>query len=86
MVLHLEADTCDSGWDCEDVREIAFECHLSYAYTNDDDYDYDYKCPNCDMDFTYISGLLQHAESDACDADVKTGALGKFLRFLRSRF
>ncbi|KAL2174954.1 uncharacterized protein P884DRAFT_229550 [Thermothelomyces heterothallicus CBS 202.75] len=86
MVLHLEAGTCESGADCDRVTEIAFECFLSGRYTCDDNLDFPFKCPTCDTPFSWISGLLQHVESDSCSEALAKGTpLGKFLRFLQSQ-
>ena len=65
MVLHLEAGTCPSGCDTDRVDEVAFACYQSRHYVADEDSDFDYCCRICDAEFHYMSGLLQHAESDA---------------------
>lgn len=86
MVLHLEAGTCPSGHDSNRVDEVAFDCYQSRHYVADEDSDFEYRCRGCDAEFYYISGLLQHAESDACGAGLHPSQpLGKFLHYLRSR-
>lgn len=64
MVLHLEAGTCPSGHDSNRVDEVAFDCYQSRHYVADEDSDFEYRCRGCDAEFYYISGLLQHAESE----------------------
>lgn len=86
MVLHLEAETCESGADNEYVTDIAFDCHQAGMYTCDDYPDFDFKCPTCDTPFIFMSAVLQHVESDCCDETLAHGRpLTKFLRFLRSQ-
>lgn len=86
MVLHLEAGGCASGTDRSDVYDIAFDCYQSGHYTCDDNPDFDFSCPTCDVPFLFMSALLQHAESEACDENLEWyTALGKFLHFLRQQ-
>ncbi|KAH7308488.1 hypothetical protein B0I35DRAFT_442053 [Stachybotrys elegans] len=85
MVLHLEAGGCGSGVDEEDISDLAFECYQASKYTTGDGSDYDFECPTCETPFAFISGLLQHVESDACEEELVNGPLGRFLRFLRTR-
>jgi hypothetical protein len=86
MVLHLEAGTCESGADSDRVTEIAFDCHQSEKYACEDNSEFDFECPTCNTPFTWMSGLLQHVESDHCDERLaKRKPLGKFLQFLRSQ-
>ncbi|KAH8879179.1 hypothetical protein GQ53DRAFT_800349 [Thozetella sp. PMI_491] len=86
MILHLEAGTCESGVNNEWVGQIASQCHRSRCYTSDDP-EFDFMCPTCETPFSYISGVLQHVESNYCKEDVAHGtSLWKFLRFLQSRF
>ena len=68
MMIHLEAGTCKSGIGLDEVDECAFDsCR---AYTNNwHDY-YQYQCPTCGEDFRYVSALLQHIESQACEQDM----------------
>lgn len=89
MVLHLEySDQCDSGSDREFIGRVAIQCYASKHYRNysdNDDY-FPFECPDCGVVFRYMSGLLQHAESDRCDVDMEPGTpLERFLRFLRQR-
>lgn len=84
MVLHLEAGTCESGVDNEVVVDVALDCYQSRHYTNDDDDEFDFKCPTCDTPFLYMSGVLQHSESDFCNGTIE-GPLRKFLRYLQTR-
>lgn len=50
------------------IDRWAFECYQSRAYTDDWDDDYRYRCPMCNNTFEYVSALLRHTESPACDA------------------
>ena len=85
MVLHLEGGSCASGTTSDDVDELAHECKHSYHYVSDDQ-NYDFECPDCRSEFSWMSGLLQHAESDACDEGFGKGTpLGGFVHFLRRR-
>ncbi|KAK3936250.1 hypothetical protein QBC46DRAFT_270067, partial [Diplogelasinospora grovesii] len=85
MVLHLKAETCESGADNEYVTNIAFDCHQARMYTCDDFPDFNFKCLTCDTPFIFMSAVLQHVESDCCDETLAHGTpLAKFLRFLRS--
>ncbi len=86
MILHLEEGTCESQVDHEWVTETALKCYASRFYTSNDP-DYDFMCPDCETPFRYISGMLQHIESNSCDEDITEGQpLWKFLRFLQSLF
>ena len=86
MVLHLEAGSCESGADCEWIVEVALECYQSQWYTREDNPDFDFECPTCDTPFRYMSALLQHSESGACDGNsARNTPLGKFLHYLRVR-
>ena len=85
MVLHLEAASCESGADEDFVAEVAFACYQSDRYVSKNP-DFDFQCPTCDTLFSFMSGLLQHAESDACEEHLgRNTALGKFLHYLRLR-
>lgn len=82
MILHLEAGSCPSGTNSDDVDEIAFRCYQSQRYTSDHP-EFDFCCPGCGAEFLYMSGVLQHAESNACAVGLgKRTVLGKFLYFL----
>ena len=86
MVLHLEEGTCESQVEHEWVTETALECYASRFYTSNDP-DYDFMCPDCETPFRYISGVLQHIESNSCEEDITEGKpLWRFLRFLQSLF
>ncbi|KAM0513749.1 hypothetical protein ACHAPE_007575 [Trichoderma viride] len=84
MVLHLEQGTCSSGVNLIDVNDYARDCYTSDQYL---DCDGDYECPTCHKYFKYMSGLLQHAESDNCNETLKrrNSPLAIFLRFLKAR-
>lgn len=84
MILHLEQGTCASGVDLIDVNDYAKACYTSDRYLDNDG---DYCCPTCKKYCRFISGLLQHAESDKCDETLrrKKAPLAIFLRFLEAR-
>lgn len=63
MVLHLEARGCVSGADSRLVDNAAFNC-LEGEYLGSDDPNSPFMCPRCTSTFRFMSGLLQHAESD----------------------
>ena len=85
MVLHLEAGSCPSGTNSDDIDDIAFSCYQSRHYTSDHE-EFDFCCPGCGAEFLYMSRVLQHAESDACAVGLgKRTALGKFLHYLYQR-
>ena len=68
MMIHLEAGTCNSGVGHDEIDDWAFDG--SRAYTNNwTDY-YRYQCPTCAEDFRFVSGLLQHIESLACQQEL----------------
>lgn len=85
MVLHLEAGSCSSGTTAGVVDQLAHQCYQSDSYVSDEE-EYDFRCPECETVFLWMSGLLQHAESNACEVGLgKKSPLGKFLNFLRLR-
>ena len=46
-----------------------------------------FQCPGCKRTFTYLSSLVQHAESESCEEGLAdaTGPIGKMIRFVTSR-
>ena len=66
MVLHLETGTCESGVDCEFVAETARMSTNMAEYHSENEY-YPLQCASCDEQFRFLSGLLQHVESDRCE-------------------
>ncbi|KAL2810864.1 hypothetical protein BDW59DRAFT_66056 [Aspergillus cavernicola] len=85
MMLHLEAGTCHSGVDLDELNQLAFNCHQAQSYKSNNP-DFDFECPSCQTPFLFMSGLLQHAESDCCEEELGSGdPLGIFLEFARSR-
>ncbi|KAL6900531.1 hypothetical protein GGI43DRAFT_52357 [Trichoderma evansii] len=84
MVLHLEEGTCNSGTNLQAINGFARDCRKSDEYLDDDG---DCKCPTCEKYFKFMSGLLQHVESDSCDETLRwrNGSLSIFLRFLKAR-
>jgi hypothetical protein len=85
MLLHLESGQCECETDSDEIEQLAFECYQSRHYASDDN-DYPFQCPTCASQFSHMSALFQHVESDYCDEAVLPGRpLNKFLRFLESR-
>lgn len=71
MVLHLESGNCESGTELHDINTWVFDDFGCRQYTNQwTDY-YQFCCPTCSNTFRYISGLMQHIESNACDQNAK---------------
>ena len=84
MMLHLEAGTCDSGVDMDEINQIAFDCRQSQSYKSNN-LDFVFECPTCQTPFLFLSGLLQHAESGYCEEWLESGdPLGIFLDLVRS--
>lgn len=84
MVLHLEEATCASGADLEVINVAAkltpgIGVYLSYNSS------YPYDCSSC-KSLRFMSGLLQHIESDRCgDRLGRGGPLDTFIRQLSWR-
>lgn len=94
MVLHLETGGCDAGTDREWIDEVAYDCDESEeAYTLhatlDDSIlsgsDFKFQCPTCTTQFSFMSALLQHCESNYCEETLASGPLREFIQFLRKR-
>ncbi|KAL5332132.1 hypothetical protein BJX70DRAFT_385047 [Aspergillus crustosus] len=84
MMLHLEAGTCDSGVDLGKINQLAFECYKAQHYKSSNA-NFDFECPSCQTPFSFMSGILQHAESDCCEEGLSSESpLGIFLEFARS--
>lgn len=81
MVLHLERGTCPSGANLETVNNAAeLTTDIDIYMSGNSSYTYD--CSSCDS-FRFMSGLLQHIESDRCgDTLGRGGPLDIFLRQL----
>lgn len=77
MILHLESGCCNCQLDSEGVTQLADECLGG-------EYEPGFRCEGCGSNFSRVSGLFQHVESDCCDRDggVNEGALGRFLEHL----
>jgi hypothetical protein len=68
MMLHLEADTCQSGANLHVVRSLIAEYH-DPPWLDTSSYD-DFECETCDHQFHRMSALLQHVESENCRASI----------------
>ncbi|KAG5763886.1 hypothetical protein H9Q72_008016 [Fusarium xylarioides] len=69
MVLHLEANTCESGSDEHSIRQLVWDYYEIYRTWNHD-HDDDLDCDSCGTYFTKLSALLQHVESESCQASI----------------
>ena len=78
--LNIRAAECDWWEDFmhEDFQHIALNDWRFHLNRHNLDY-YPYFCPECDSQFTKLSGLLQHVESPACDQDIESGAIGRLV-------
>ena len=101
MILHLEAGTCPSGIDRIDLNESAAMCYQWAAFIDREyrsellDREslqgwycgpvYPFKCPECDVNFSKLSGLFQHVYSKACDQRLDQGKIAKLVRWLENR-
>lgn len=78
MVLHLERATCASGADIDTVYDATDATPGFSEYRSHDSY-FPFHCISCGT-FRFMSGLLQHVESDACHE--RLGRLGPLDEFL----
>ena len=85
VMLHLEAGECVTGADIDIIDSLTLEFCQRRKYTNSSSDWYRYECPDCGKDFLRMSGLLQHADSFACDADADEELLSQVLRFIETR-
>ncbi|KAG8667800.1 hypothetical protein FPOAC1_012639 [Fusarium poae] len=84
MLLHLEAGTCESGTDRNDVIRLGRQCYTSGEYWSVTP-GYNFQCPTCHNDFRLMSSLVQHVESDMCDENLDYDApLRDFLEYVWS--
>ncbi|KAJ9604617.1 hypothetical protein H2200_010731 [Cladophialophora chaetospira] len=71
MILHLEAGTCASQTDVDDLDRWMANSRL-HQYV---DYAYDpvkYCCPHCDRRFDYLSAFCQHVATTTCEQNPGT--------------
>jgi hypothetical protein len=101
MIIHLESGSCDSGITNVDLNQSAAMCyqwrhciHKEYCDEMLEERDlsrdyiytiYPFKCPTCGSDFSKLSGLFQHIDSQACEQTLASGAIGKLVRWLERR-
>jgi hypothetical protein len=84
ILIHLESMTCPSEVTQNEIDGWAFKCYQSHLYTNGWDDEYKYRCPECDENFTKVSGLLQHIETPACVAGYDD-SLEKLRRYIEKQ-
>lgn len=85
MILHLESGYCRCQLDSEEVKQLALESMESgYDDASWREYGPGFRCEGCNSDFSLISALLQHVESNCCDIEggVNEGVLGQLLEHL----
>ena len=70
MMIHLESGNCKSQVTIDDIDTWALEGHRSWTYVNQEG-STRYKCPTCGSPLDYISGLMQHLESNACHGSLE---------------
>lgn len=82
MILHLESGYCRCQIDCDEIKQLAYECYQAGHYTTGFD-DKPFRCEDCNGQFSLMSALLQHVETDYCEGEATYDRpLGKFLNFL----
>lgn len=69
VLMHLESGACTSETKSSDVEDWAFSYYHSDRYTNTWDTYYRFRCPECNQDFRFLSGLISHVENGSCDQD-----------------
>ena len=101
MIIHLESGACPSQIGIFDLNESAAMCFQWKAYIDEDYRDellnrddlqseysemvYPFICPVCDICFTKLSALFQHAYSKACKQGLNEGKVAKLIRWLEKR-
>ena len=84
MLLHLESGACECQVNNNEIEQLAFDCNQSEYYTRYGG-GFPFACPTCETQFSYMSGLFQHVESDACEETSSHGTpLGRFEESLQS--
>lgn len=102
MILHLENAGCGSEITSQDLYTTATRCYQSHKYIDEDyradklegedleevytDTVFPFLCPECDGEFSKLSGLLQHAASHTCEQTLQSGAIGKLLKWLDRQY
>ncbi|ETN42878.1 uncharacterized protein HMPREF1541_02036 [Cyphellophora europaea CBS 101466] len=84
MVLHLERGTCGIGTDSDDIADWALGCIYADMFTTNGGGSWSFECPGCNATFRYVSGLLQHIESDACDQELWNNPIDELLDLIES--
>lgn len=83
MVLHLESGYCRCQIDCDEIKQLAYNCYQASRYTTGFE-DKPFRCEDCNGQFSLISALLQHVETDYCEEEATYDRpLGDFLDFLK---
>ena len=75
MLIHLESGACSSEVTLDDINDWALQYRRFSSYI-DPQAEYPYSCPGCENKFRYLSGLLQHLESNACGRTVNNALRG----------
>lgn len=78
-VLHQETGTCESGMTAQFIHQLGRVIgHQSFRRSGEDYEDYRFECTQCATGFRFMSALIQHAESPACDLGLRCGPLARF--------
>ncbi|KAF2869513.1 hypothetical protein BDV95DRAFT_596503 [Massariosphaeria phaeospora] len=95
MIIHLEAGTCESGYDDLNLNRLAVTCYQSRKYTVNvyrcyllswielDPGTLAFRCPTCNTHVAKLSSLFMHVDSDACGQTLDSGAILKLRRWLQ---
>ena len=83
----LQWESYYQRWECVICERLFNSIAAARAHTSSPTHDpKPYKCPCCGTRFSVLSALMQHVESDYCDATVaKPGAMWKLLHYLEYR-
>jgi hypothetical protein len=75
MLIHLESGACLSEVTLDDIDSWALQ-YRQFNYYINSQAENRYSCPGCESKFRYLSGLLQHLESNACGRTIKNALRG----------
>lgn len=75
MLIHLESGACSSEVTLDDIDSWALQ-YRQFNYHINSQAQNRYSCPGCENKFRYLSGLLQHLESNACGRTIRNALRG----------
>lgn len=82
-MIHFESGTCSSQVTMNDIDGWTSEFNRYAPYVNRVGLIL-YKCPVCESRSNYLSGLMQHLESNACHGSID-GSLDGLVAFLERK-